>query len=107
MDYVVHGKMIGGFALVAYPALYRRSGVMTFIVNQEGTVYQRDLGSRTAAVASRMTTFNPGQFAYTASRHCECCAPSWPAAPPGPRKTIGTLNCPPDMRRILAALLMI
>ena len=58
-DYVVHGKMIGGFALVAYPAQYRNSGVMTFIVNHEGAVYQKDLGSHTAQVASRMSSFNP------------------------------------------------
>ena len=51
--------MIGGFALVAYPAQYRNSGVMTFIVNHEGAVYQKDLGSHTAQVASRMSSFNP------------------------------------------------
>src|SRR5262245_46093086 len=44
LDYVVNGKMIGGFALVAYPAEYRNSGVMTFIVNHAGTVFQKDLG---------------------------------------------------------------
>ena len=45
MNYVVDGKMIGGFALVAYPAEYRNSGVMTFIVNYAGAIYQKDLGS--------------------------------------------------------------
>ena len=61
VDYVVHGKMIGGFALVAYPAEYGNSGVMTFIVNYNGTVFQKDLGERTAKLAERMTSFNPDQ----------------------------------------------
>jgi hypothetical protein len=59
VDYVVKGRMIGGFALVAYPAEYRNSGVMTFIVNHNGTVFQKDLGPRTAEVAERMTAFDP------------------------------------------------
>jgi Protein of unknown function (DUF2950) len=59
LDYVVDGKMIGGFALVAYPAEYRNSGVMTFIVNHSGDVFQTDLGANTAKVAERMTSFNP------------------------------------------------
>jgi len=58
-DYVVRGKMIGGFALVAYPATYANSGVMTFIVNHDGVVYQKDLGPNTAAIARKMTRFNP------------------------------------------------
>jgi Protein of unknown function (DUF2950) len=58
-DYVVHGKMIGGFALVAYPANSGNSGVMTFIVNHDGVVYQKDLGPDTAVVAQAMTRFNP------------------------------------------------
>lgn len=58
-NYVVEGNMIGGFALVAYPAEYGNSGVMTFLVNHAGTVYQKDLGSSTASIASRMTAFNP------------------------------------------------
>lgn len=58
-DYVVDGKMIGGFALVAYPAEYENSGVMTFVVNHEGLVFQKDLGPRTIAIASRMAIFNP------------------------------------------------
>src|SRR5229473_2313016 len=58
VDYVVRGKMIGGFALVAYPAEYGNSGVMTFIVNYNGTVFQKDLGERTAKLAERMTSFN-------------------------------------------------
>ena len=58
-DYVVRGKMIGGFALVAYPAEYRNSGVMTFLVNHNGTVFQKDLGPRTAELAEAMTAYNP------------------------------------------------
>ena len=61
MDYVINGKMIGGFALVAYPAEYGNSGVMTFVVNHAGTVYQKDLGERTEAIAKRMTRFDPDQ----------------------------------------------
>ncbi len=60
-DYVANGKMIGGFALVAYPAEYRNSGVMTFIVNYAGTVFQRDLGLNTPDLAEAMTSFNPDQ----------------------------------------------
>jgi hypothetical protein len=58
-DYVVRGNMIGGFALVAYPAAYRNSGVMTFLVNQDGTVFQKDLGLHTVKIAEEMTSFNP------------------------------------------------
>jgi Protein of unknown function (DUF2950) len=61
VDYVVRGKMIGGFALVAYPAEYGNSGVMTFVVNYAGTVFQKDLGERTEKIAERMTSFNPDQ----------------------------------------------
>lgn len=61
LDYVVDGKMIGGFGLVAYPAEYGNSGVMTFVVNHAGTVYQKDLGENTAAIAKRITAFNPDQ----------------------------------------------
>ena len=59
LDYVVKGKMIGGFGLVAWPAEYGNSGVMTFIVNHNGTVYEKDLGQRTAQVAAGMTAYNP------------------------------------------------
>jgi Protein of unknown function (DUF2950) len=58
-DYVVRGNMIGGFALVAYPAAYRNSGVMTFLVNHDGTVFEKDLGPHTNKVAEEMTSFNP------------------------------------------------
>jgi len=58
-DYVVDGKMVLGFALVAYPAKYGASGVMTFLVNQEGVIYEKDLGEETVKEAEAMTTFNP------------------------------------------------
>jgi hypothetical protein len=58
-DYVVKGKMIGGFALLAWPAEYGVSGVQTFIVNHEGLVYGKDLGINTAALARQLTRFNP------------------------------------------------
>jgi hypothetical protein len=58
-DYVVRGKMLGGFALVAYPAQYGVSGIMTFIVNHDGVVYEKDLGPNTATMAQSMTKFNP------------------------------------------------
>jgi hypothetical protein len=61
LDYVVRGKMIGGFALVAYPAEYGNTGVMTFLVSHEGTIFEKDLGPRTAVLAERMTAFNPDQ----------------------------------------------
>jgi Protein of unknown function (DUF2950) len=58
-DYVVNGKMVGGFAFVAYPAEYRNSGVMTFIINQDGVLLQKDLGKATAETAAAMTEFDP------------------------------------------------
>jgi hypothetical protein len=58
-DYVVNGKMIGGFALVAWPAEYGVTGIRTLIINHEGVVYEKDLGSGTAMQASQMTRFNP------------------------------------------------
>jgi hypothetical protein len=58
-DYVVGDKMIGGFALIAYPAHYRSSGVMTFIVNQDGVVYQKDLGKNTRRAARAVKEFDP------------------------------------------------
>lgn len=59
VDYVAGGHMIGGFAVLAYPATYARSGITSFIVNHAGTVYEKDLGPNTRLVASRMTSFNP------------------------------------------------
>jgi hypothetical protein len=58
-DYVVDGHMIGGFALVAWPAEYGKSGARTFLVNQVGVVYEKDLGSDSEAVAKAMTAFDP------------------------------------------------
>jgi hypothetical protein len=58
-DYLVRGKMMGGFGMVAYPAQYGSSGIMTFVVNQDGVVYQKDLGANTASLAQSMTKFNP------------------------------------------------
>jgi hypothetical protein len=60
-NYVVKGKMIGGFALIAYPSEYGNSGVMTFQVNHAGTVYQKDLGKRTESLANRIILFDPDQ----------------------------------------------
>jgi hypothetical protein len=58
-DYVANGHMIGGFALVAFPASYGDSGVMSFIVNQDGVVFEKNLGPDTAAIARQMREFNP------------------------------------------------
>jgi hypothetical protein len=58
-DYVVRGQMIGGFALLAYPAQYGSSGIMTFMVNHDGVVYEKDLGPKTTSTAPAMTKFNP------------------------------------------------
>jgi Protein of unknown function (DUF2950) len=59
-SYVVDGKLTGGFALIAYPAQYHASGVMTFIVNQDGVIYQQDLGDQTGDIASKITAYDPG-----------------------------------------------
>jgi len=61
VDYVAKGDMIGGFAAVAYPAEYGNSGVMTFMINHKGDIYEKDLGEGTARTASQMTSFNPDQ----------------------------------------------
>jgi hypothetical protein len=58
-EYVVDGKMVGGFAFVAYPADYGNSGVMTFMINQDGVLLQKDLGKTTTEVATAMTAFDP------------------------------------------------
>ena len=60
-SYVVNGKMTGGFAFVAYPAEYRSSGVMTFFIDQDGVMYEKDLGPKTADLATAMTAFDPEQ----------------------------------------------
>jgi hypothetical protein len=59
VDYVVNGKMILGFAVVAYPAEYDNSGIMTFIMGPDGVVYQKDLGENTAKIAGEMKAFDP------------------------------------------------
>jgi hypothetical protein len=66
-DYGANGKLLGGFAVLAYPAHYGMSGVVSFMVNQDGVVYQKDLGQNTAALAAEMTEFDPD--------------PSWRRAP--------------------------
>jgi hypothetical protein len=60
-DYLVSGKMIGGFALLAFPAEYGNSGIMTLMVNQDGTVYQKDLGMTTAELVGKIDSFAPDQ----------------------------------------------
>jgi len=60
-NYVVNGKMTRGFAFAAYPTEYRSSGVMTFIVNQDGIVYERDLGANTVDIAQRLSAYDPDQ----------------------------------------------
>jgi len=59
-SYIVNGQMTEGFAFVAFPAEYRSSGVMTFIVGRDGAVYERDLGKSTIAVAKSMKAYDPG-----------------------------------------------
>ena len=58
-DYIINKNMIGGFALVAWPAIYDETGVMTFIVNQQGRVYQKDLGSKTSKLVGSMKEYSP------------------------------------------------
>jgi hypothetical protein len=58
-EYVVDGNMTVGFALVAFPEVYESSGIMTFIVNQQGDVYQKDLGPNSTELARQMTEYNP------------------------------------------------
>jgi hypothetical protein len=60
-DYIIDGKMIGGFAVLAFPAEHENSGVMTFIVNHEGVVYQKDLGENTAKEAQAITLYDPDE----------------------------------------------
>ncbi len=61
IDYIVDGKMTGGFAILAYPAQYRDTGIMTFIVGKDGVVYQKDLGEQTTSQSASMTEYNPGE----------------------------------------------
>jgi hypothetical protein len=66
-DYQANGKLLGGFAVIAFPARYGMSGVVSFMVNQDGVVYQKDLGQNTATLVADMTEFDPD--------------PSWKRAP--------------------------
>jgi hypothetical protein len=58
-SYIQGGKMTGGFAFIAWPANYAATGIMTFIVNQDGNVFQKDLGPETGKIVSNVTSFNP------------------------------------------------
>jgi hypothetical protein len=58
-SYLINGRLLAGFAYVAYPAAWGKSGVMTFIVNQRGRVYQKNIGSKTGSEAAAMTVYNP------------------------------------------------
>ncbi len=60
-SYIVDGKMTGGFAVLASPVIYGDSGIMTFMLNREGVVYQKDLGPKTADTAASINTYNPDQ----------------------------------------------
>ena len=60
-DYLADGKLIGGFAVIAWPAKYRDSGIMTFVVNKDGMVYQKDLGEKTAEAAAAITSYDPSK----------------------------------------------
>jgi hypothetical protein len=59
-SYVINGRMIAGFAMVAYPAQYGESGVMSFIVSHNGKIYEKDLGKNSEALGAKMTSFDPG-----------------------------------------------
>ncbi len=59
LDYVIDGHMTGGFAMVAFPAKYGDSGIMTFIVNQDGIVFEKNLGLQTPTLARKMTRYDP------------------------------------------------
>lgn len=61
MNYVVDGKMTKGFGLVAWPAKYGSSGVMTFLINQSGVIYEKDLGPETAEAATQIGAFDPDE----------------------------------------------
>ncbi len=61
-NYIVDGKQTGGFAVLAWPAEYRKSGIMTFTVGKDGVVYQKDLGEKTGNIAAGITEYNPGDW---------------------------------------------
>jgi hypothetical protein len=58
-DYIVDGAMTAGFAVLAYPAEYRKSGIMTFLVGKDGVIYQKDLGEKTGDIAAGLAEYNP------------------------------------------------
>ncbi len=60
-DYINNGRMTGGFAVLAWPAVYQDSGVMTFMVGQDGVIYQKDLGKNTSEAAAAITAYDPGE----------------------------------------------
>ena len=60
-DYIVDGKMTGGFAILAYPVEYRNTGIMTFIIGKDDVIYQKDLGEKTTDQGAAMTEYNPGE----------------------------------------------
>jgi len=70
-SYVAKGKMIGGFAVVAYPAIWGTSGVMTFLVSHDGILYEKDLGPKTTSIAQAMTKFDPDDTWKVVSDHDE------------------------------------
>jgi hypothetical protein len=78
-DYAAGGKMTGGFAVVAWPAKYGDSGIMTFLVGKDGVIYQKDLGENTAEAAASTTQYNPGEGWSVVL------APESPNTPIGPR----------------------
>jgi len=59
-SYLVKGRLLAGFAMIAFPATYGDTGVMTFIVNNNGTIYEKDLGKASSSIAAKITTFDPG-----------------------------------------------
>jgi hypothetical protein len=77
-SYIVDGKMTGGFAIVAYPAEYRSSGVMTFIVGADGVVYENDLGKKTEGLAKAMKEYNPNSSWQESEEHQETVAEQKP-----------------------------
>jgi hypothetical protein len=81
-NYLADGKLTGGFAVVAWPAKYKDSGIMTFMVNKDGVIYQKDLGEKTNALAADLAAYNPVK-GWTVVLAPESANPS-----PGPRSTV-------------------
>ena len=68
-DYVVNGQMTGGFAILAYPAEYQKSGIMTFVIGPDGVVYEKDLGAKTVDAAAAVAEYNPDDGWKPVNRH--------------------------------------